>query len=93
MKKSVTLTTSITTDLTGRDRPEGLPLLYNSLFRVLQGSVYTVLGFCLLTVIWYLVSLLTKGGLPTPLATFQVFWELIKDPFYDYGPNDKGIGL
>ncbi len=20
-------------------------------------------------------------------------WELIKDPFYDYGPNDKGIGL
>jgi nitrate/nitrite transport system permease protein len=50
-------------------------------------------GFSLLTLIWYFISTRTEGGLPTPLATFQVFWELIKDPFYDYGPNDKGIGL
>lgn len=93
MKKSVTLTTPITTDLTGRDRPEGLPLVYVQLLKAVQASAYTLLGFCLLTVIWYLISIITEGGIPTPVATFQVFWELIKDPFYDYGPNDKGIGL
>jgi nitrate/nitrite transport system permease protein len=42
---------------------------------------------------WYVISTITEGGIPTPIATFEVFWELIKDPFYDYGPNDKGIGL
>jgi nitrate/nitrite transport system permease protein len=36
---------------------------------------------------------LTAGELPTPLATASVFWDLVKDPFYDLGPNDKGIGL
>jgi nitrate/nitrite transport system permease protein len=42
---------------------------------------------------WYLISLVTKGELPTPVATFAVLWELVSDPFYDYGPNDKGIAL
>ena len=42
---------------------------------------------------WHFVSLITKGELPGPLATSVVFWELISDPFYDYGPNDKGIAL
>jgi nitrate/nitrite transport system permease protein len=39
------------------------------------------------------VSLLTDSELPGPLATSTVFWELISDPLYDYGPNDKGIAL
>ena len=93
MKKSVTLTTPITTNLTSRDRSEGLPLVFVRMLNVMRGSAYTLMGFSLLTLIWYVISKLTEGGLPTPLVTSQVFWELIKDPFYDYGPNDKGIGL
>ncbi len=31
--------------------------------------------------------------LPGPLATWDTFWRLVSNPFYDNGPNDKGIGL
>jgi len=93
MKKSVTLTTPVTTALMSRDRSEGLPFFLVRVFDVAGALIYTLLGFSLLTAIWYVSSTVTEGGLPTPLATFQVFWELVKDPFYDYGPNDKGIGL
>ena len=58
-----------------------------------KSSLYTLSGFALIIVAWYMISRSTDGGLPTPLATFNVFLELVKDPFYDYGPNDKGIGL
>jgi len=35
-----------------------------------------------------------KGNrLPGPGATFKEAWELLKDPFYDKGSNDKGIGV
>jgi len=93
MKKSVTLTTPVTTALMSRDRSEGLPFFLVRVFDVAGALIYTLMGFSLLTAIWYVTSTVTEGGLPTPLATFQVFWELVKDPFYDYGPNDKGIGL
>jgi nitrate/nitrite transport system permease protein len=32
-------------------------------------------------------------GLPGPLAVARTAVEMIADPFYDNGPNDKGIGL
>jgi nitrate/nitrite transport system permease protein len=54
---------------------------------------YGCMGFSFLIVFWSVISKFTEGGLPTPWATFAVFYELIKDPFYDYGPNDKGIAL
>ena len=35
-----------------------------------------------------------KGaGLPTPLMIGQTVWAQLSDPFYDRGPNDKGIGI
>ncbi len=93
MKKSVTLTTPVTTALISRARSEGLPFFFVRIFGAARALIYTLLGFSFLTAIWYVTSIRTDGGLPTPLATFQVLWELVKDPFYDYGPNDKGIGL
>lgn len=33
------------------------------------------------------------GGFPEPLAVAQAAWQHLSDPFYDRGPNDKGIGL
>ena len=94
MKKSITLTTSLTTDLSRNERSAvGIPPGLARLLEAVKGLGYTLVGFTMLTGVWYLISKITEGGLPTPVATFQVFWELVKDPFYDYGPNDKGIGL
>jgi nitrate/nitrite transport system permease protein len=35
----------------------------------------------------------TGKGVPGPLAVAKTAWEMIRDPFYNNGPNDKGIGL
>ena len=32
-------------------------------------------------------------GLPGPAAVAAEAWRAVRDPFYDNGPNDKGIGL
>lgn len=61
--------------------------------KTFTGYFYNVIGFGFLVLVWHVISLYTEGALPTPLATAEVFWQLVKDPFYDNGPNDKGIGL
>ena len=33
------------------------------------------------------------GGFPTPLQMGQTVWKHVSDPFYDRGPNDKGIAI
>ncbi len=33
------------------------------------------------------------GGFPTPLQMGQTAWKHLSNPFYDNGPNDKGIGI
>ena len=32
-------------------------------------------------------------GLPTPMQVAETVWKQASDPFYDNGPNDKGIGI
>jgi nitrate/nitrite transport system permease protein len=34
-----------------------------------------------------------KSALPTPAEVGRKLWEHLNDPFYDKGPNDKGIGV
>ena len=34
-----------------------------------------------------------KSAMPGPLEVAAKLWELISNPFYDKGPNDKGIGI
>ena len=34
-----------------------------------------------------------KSSLPTPGDVGRKIWEHLNDPFYDKGPNDKGIGI
>jgi nitrate/nitrite transport system permease protein len=93
MKRSSTLTASISREWFGRNESGEGNKFFARVFDVLKGLGYNFLGFGILIGFWYIVSLITKGELPTPFATFAVLWELVKDPFYDYGPNDKGIGL
>jgi nitrate/nitrite transport system permease protein len=54
---------------------------------------YTLAGFALLFVFWAIVSAATGYQLPGPLAVLKVLWQLLSNPFYDNGPNDKGIGI
>jgi len=34
-----------------------------------------------------------KSAMPGPLEVGAQLWELVRQPFYDRGPNDKGIGI
>ncbi len=34
-----------------------------------------------------------KSAMPGPLDVGRAIWGHLKDPFYDHGPNDKGIGI
>jgi nitrate/nitrite transport system permease protein len=47
----------------------------------------------LLGVIWQISATLSKGDLPGPLPTLWVFWDMMSNPLYNNGPNDKGVGL
>jgi nitrate/nitrite transport system permease protein len=93
MKRTTTLTATIATETLSADSRANGNAIVVRMLNVLKGLSFNALGFAALIGIWYGVSLFTKGELPTPFATFQVLFELLKDPFYDYGPNDKGIGL
>ena len=42
-----------------------------------------------------LMGITAKGGsaMPGPLEVGKSIWDHVADPFYDAGPNDKGIGI
>ena len=92
MKRTSTLAAPFSSDSLTENESSG-NIFVTKAISILKELSFNVLGFGVLVGLWYIVSLITKGELPTPVATFAVFWELIKDPFYDYGPNDKGIAL
>jgi nitrate/nitrite transport system permease protein len=60
---------------------------------VVSSMIWMLAGFGLLLIFWSVVSAFSNGALPGPLPTLKTFWQLIRDPFYDNGPNDKGIGI
>jgi nitrate/nitrite transport system permease protein len=94
MKRTLAITASFTREwLGGPDATSLTKVLVERAFSVIKSVLFNVLGFAILGGVWHLVSLITKGELPTPAATLKVLWELVIDPFYDYGPNDKGIAL
>lgn len=74
-------------------RNEKLKLILNSVLIKLKSTAFAGIGIALFIGFWSLLSFYTKDALPGPLATFTVLKEMLSDPFYDYGPNDKGIGL
>jgi nitrate/nitrite transport system permease protein len=96
MKKAIALSTTLTKEwLSGNPSGSysGAILVIRNFSATLKSFAYNLIGLSVLLVTWQLVSLLTDSELPGPLATSTVFWELISDPLYDYGPNDKGIAL
>jgi nitrate/nitrite transport system permease protein len=65
---------------------------YNSIIEKLKQFGFFVVGISFMFLLWQIFSMVTKGDLPGPLQTIDVFLELVLNPFYDNGPNDKGIG-
>jgi nitrate/nitrite transport system permease protein len=50
------------------------------------------LGLALLVGLWALVSITTKGSIPSPYETSLQAIDIFSDPFYRKGPNDQGVG-
>jgi len=61
----------------------------------LRVALYALLVGAVLLGLWQaLVTGAPKGkGLPGPVAVARTAAEMLSHPFYDNGPNDKGIGL
>lgn len=78
-----------------RTAEENYKLKYklNALFEKSKSLLFALIGLLVFGGFWSLLSIYTDGALPTPTATLTVLKEMLADPFYDYGPNDKGIGL
>ena len=63
--------------------------------RVRSGAATTgwaLLGFAVALGLWAWGASKVPQ-LPTPAETFTTLRQLLADPFYDNGPNDKGVGL
>jgi nitrate/nitrite transport system permease protein len=58
--------------------------------RAIVMPVLGVLGFC---AVWQIWAQRPGAVLPGPFKTLQDSWNLIAHPFFDNGPNDKGLGL
>jgi nitrate/nitrite transport system permease protein len=93
MRRTLAFTASLTREWFAASDENITALIMYRVTATLKAIFYNLAGLSALVAFWYVISVITEGQLPTPWATFQVFWELIKDPFYDFGPNDKGIGL
>jgi nitrate/nitrite transport system permease protein len=57
-----------------------------------KSAGYMLCGFGILLGIWAVVSGVSQS-LPGPFTTLRTLAQLLSDPFYDNGPNDKGIGI
>jgi nitrate/nitrite transport system permease protein len=60
-------------------------------YQFFKWAIPPVFGILLLVAIWSLISY-QSPNLPGPIKTWNSAITLFSDPFYDNGPNDKGVG-
>lgn len=53
---------------------------------------WTVVGLAGFVALWWLAAG-SNDRLPAPADTVTVLREMLADPFYDHGPDDKGVGV
>lgn len=67
------------------------------MIRVIKERNSLIFSLAILIVVlsvWHLLTIKNTGQeLPGPLPVFKAALEFIERPFYDNGPNDKGIGI
>jgi nitrate/nitrite transport system permease protein len=71
----------------------GLRSVWGVIGQPVTVAALTAIGMVGVGLFWAAIAVWVSKDLPGPIATLKVFWELVSDPFYDAGPNDKGIGL
>ncbi len=71
-----------------KSKPSQLTIHVNNFLKWLTPPVF---GILMLLAIWTLISQ-QSPNLPGPIKTWHSAVELFSDPFYDHGPNDKGVG-
>lgn len=80
-------------NVTNSKNNEKTAAFLNMMLEKSKSILFAGLGLFIFGGLWEALSAYTENALPTPLATLTVLKEMVLDPFYDYGPNDKGIGL
>lgn len=58
----------------------------------LDAVILPVVAFLIVMGLWAVVSHTVAAYLPGPIQTLAKSWDLIRHPFFDNGPNDKGLG-
>ena len=72
--------------------PSNNTKLFKQLKRSLRNVLLAMAGFAVALLIWQIVAMISPD-LPGPMQTLPAFWDLVSNPFYDNGPNDKGVGI
>lgn len=102
MSNSVTATIEIKVDekihsqkkiMGGLIKKKTLKKALRYILEKVKSFAFACIGLAIFCGFWSLLSYYTKDALPGPTATLKVLYEMLSDPFYDYGPNDKGIAL
>ena len=82
-------------------KPRPTPLLQTergkafveAIAKAFRAALPPLIGVLLFVLLWQIVSASGgERGLPGPVKTWASAQQLFADPFYDNGPNDKGIG-
>jgi nitrate/nitrite transport system permease protein len=88
--------TTVTDALPGTGGPAAskppTPRQASRLLGALESVGLALVGALCLGLLWQLVSL-RSADVPAPLEALSTLRHLLSRPFYDLGPNDKGIGL
>lgn len=65
--------------------------LSNQVLNSLKGLIPPTVAILIFLAIWQVLTMGPNATLPTPVRTVQDTWELIVNPFFDYGGTDKGL--
>jgi len=72
--------------------PSRRPAPAGRVLRFLQSAAWASVGGAVIVALWALVAR-SSPDLPAPTEAFTALRKLLRYPFYDLGPNDKGIGI
>jgi nitrate/nitrite transport system permease protein len=65
--------------------------LSNQILNGLKGLIPPAVALVVFLVVWQIFTMSPDANLPTPVRTVQDTWELIINPFFNYGGTDKGL--
>lgn len=63
----------------------------NQAVNVLKGLVPPLVAILIFLAVWQVMTMGPDANLPTPVRTVSDTWELIINPFFNYGGTDKGL--